>query len=193
MKSLTLVFITFLLFIVSCKKDNDGYTAASGSPGIIATPPPAGFQFPKTFKESQRILDYRVWLRGTDITSKTNVKDLFEFEEWQSGMSITLVNTNTLELRFTPTGPPFAMKYFYYRNGLYAIDNGDTITFPIALGNYSEIEFYDYKIKLTSGGSSYGKSVFEKATKASLEKEAADMNMHNIDTMAYMNRSLVMK
>jgi hypothetical protein len=194
MKQLTLLLMMGFVFFTSCKKDDDSGTGTiTPDPNkIVATQPPPGFQFPKTYKESQRILDFKIWVKGNDISNKVSPDQIFEYEEWPS-FQLTFINKNTIEAKDPTTGETDVVKCFFYKNGLYIIENKDTIPFPVALGDYNQFEFYDYQIKITSGGSSSSSSVFEKSTKASLEEQAENWNMTPVDTMAYLNHSLIMK
>ncbi|MES2780367.1 MAG: hypothetical protein V4651_10770, partial [Bacteroidota bacterium] len=125
-------------------------------------------------------------------SNKINPKQVFKYEDW-GAFSFTLVNMNTLDIQGLSTGSSTRMNYFFYKNGLFLIDQQDTFPFPVAYGNHTQFELFDFNIRLTSPGSSYGTDVFEKATKASLEKAAADFHITDIDTMAYLNRTLMMK
>jgi hypothetical protein len=191
MKQLTVIGVSCLLFFSACKKDKDdpGTVYAAPDPNaIVATPPPPGFTFPKTFKESSRVEEFKIWVKGVDKSAQIQSSTIFEAHEWIKS-DITLIDRNTLEFY----GGLYRTGYFFYKDGLYLIDQGDTTPFPVCLGNYTQIEQYNYEIKLSSGGASSRRDVFTKSTKASLMKDAEDEHMTPVDTMAYINSSLIMK
>lgn len=187
--------MTALLSIASCKKEDDSPATGGVIPGsdmITATPPPLGFQFPKTFKQTQQFFDFRIWVKGQDVSNSVKANQVFDIQEWDP-ITITLSDRNNVEIKNLKLGESFSLKYFYFKNGLYFVDDLDTLPLPVAFGDYHQLELYDYRIRITSARGSLTKSVFEKSTKASLEKEAAKNDMSNIDTMAYLNKSLILK
>jgi hypothetical protein len=116
MKQLTLLLMMGFVFFTSCKKDDDSGTGTiTPDPNkIVATQPPPGFQFPKTYKESQRILDFKIWVKGNDISNKVSPDQIFEYEEWPS-FQLTFINKNTIEAKDPTTGETDVVKCFFYK------------------------------------------------------------------------------
>lgn len=194
MKQLLLSGMIGLLFLASCKKDDDNSTGSTHNPNTLkTTPPPPGFQFPKTFKESNRAEEFKIWVKDVDITASVNMSDVFPYRPWQN-MQITLIDANTLKTLNAVTGSGRTFKYYYYQNGLYFIENkSDTIRTPVAYGNYNTIEQHYYQAKIISHGIDFGNEWDTKLNKDSLDDYVTRMGITEIDTLAYFNSHLIMK
>lgn len=197
----TLLFLAALalLTVQSCKKDDDPTTGSGSNNQGIMLPPP-GFSFPHTYYQKGGINEFRMWIKGVDVSSKFKPQDVFEQAELLPAFNITLRDQSSMEIN-DPTGinKPGIGKYFFARDTLFVIDLPDTI--PLAKGNYSSftIAFCEYKVtektetRQGSGSRSFGGFDFSTTNYQKLLAFAASLNISDPDTMAYHNETAVFK
>jgi hypothetical protein len=203
MKNIPLILAALLLLlgIQSCKKDDDSGPTGSGSGNTkpVAQLPPAGFSFPHTYYQQGSTDEFKIWIKGMDVSSKFKPQDIFERAELFPTFNAILRNQHTIEF-IDPTGAnqPETNGYFFYHDTLFIIgDDIDQDTFAFAKGNFSgfTISICEYMVtkQNSQGDSRYGGMDLDKMTYQKLRELGASLHIEDPDTMAYHNQSATLK